>query len=1343
MEKGGPENTFGAYGNQEEMSFAQEVRLSNIFADYSPQSKTSPRLGTPDRKSDYSPSVLLDLRLENDRLKTQIEELQFEKDEKICTQPDLDIRSCLLAMEVTRLNTVVAEMAEKTYLLQKCLEEATRAAGSTERESELERQLDSLLASNQRNLEAVKYKKLSLEKTRKRIENLQAENVILKMALESTVMPLLSETAPKASPKADKLQIEYDKLVERYKIVEKQNQEQASFAKALDSQVTQMTRFMQECAEKTERFDQLIEENEKLHMKIAKYEEKIQGLQQGQLDKQIFENSMPFMDQKQAKKANCGYKLMNHLLMEMHSSLSVVEKDSSIYYDCELVRIRIQSLSRTVENMSEIGFIDLSETLKMNLVEREPVKPTFDEINEDIQALCKVFGQTIESFTKNDKKKQQRRTMSETKNRLRFDLDTSTTELEDLRKVNIVLQEKLEHVVEQRDALVSWKHLHAENINGESRRNENSLNDKQSRDNYQATETSATSHRSATSGNQSAVVSRLNDQLAVSSRQCDELTEINRGLRSRIEELEHSKGAMRDQLTSMQAIRDQNIDNRTQECIEELEDELDKVTQETCVLRTKLIDLEEALTESHNELKEKRIEMAKIKGELSSLQKHTKETSDNNIRKFKFDISALEDKIEEITSSCNRYQVELTSAQNDKAKLIDEIYQIRDEWLSEVKSLKAKNSILERDLDNLRSQIDKPVVQEIQKKDSEIMSKQTHEQNKQDMKKMIQEIEHSEQEKLRNEQELNKQLQIQLKNLLAKVSSLEQERDRSRESMIKLQTKVLDQVSASKHSECGTMEIEDMRRFVCEMKVESDYVSESSDLNDLKQKNQVLADQLSKLQQSTQEYVCSDECTKEKDQLEQEINQLKYELTEIEKTCEHMRDRLQEADRKKTARFEELKRRVAELEYEKSQLQGNLKLKASQSKILFYLQRQIQILAQARREIEAGKQVQKEMTKMFVSRIKSLKMLFQSEAEIAPRGTLAQIVKLREYNSNGATKMQSTLERVYDQLSSTRSEITVLKSTLNNLTQDLSASKAEVKRLLNEKNEFEKIIAKLIAEASQCKADLKTEKDAIDRERRQYDVERIELTRKEDHWEEERKRELQVQNVMKEAIEDKEREVESLIDQIDHMSDELKVILSRLEDSESKRDELQAQYLSLQSELTHRRTQLKSVLENKENLRGSENSLAYRVKELEATVDLLSAKLDRKSKEVMQMKDNSDKNKHPGQTSKPTDRVALIRSKIDLLLDKMNKTVKGISAAESNHYTKPSNGSELSPLPGKTFKTPLASSFGDDLDQLTVQYESIGKKYVNDAIDICQKSLKVFESMQTAHQRLCSRQGHN
>ena len=125
------------------------------------------------------------------------------------------------------------------------------------------------------------------------------------------------------------------------------------------------------------------------------------------------------------------------------------------------------------------------------------------------------------------------------------------------------------------------------------------------------------------------------------------------------------------------------------------------------------------------------------------------------------------------------------------------------------------------------------------------------------------------------------------------------------------------------------------------------------------------------------------------------------------------------------------------------------------------------------------------------------------------------------------------------------------------------------------------------------------------------------------------------------------------------------------------------------------------------------------------------------------MKDNSDKNKHPGQTSKPTDRVALIRSKIDLLLDKMNKTVKGISAAESNHYTKPSNGSELSPLPGKTFKTPLASSFGDDLDQLTVQYESIGKKYVNDAIDICQKSLKVFESMQTAHQRLCSRQGHN
>ena len=55
-------------------------------------------------------------------------------------------------------------------------------------------------------------------------------------------------------------------------------------------------------------------------------------------------------------------------------------------------------------------------------------------------------------------------------------------------------------------------------------------------------------------------------------------------------------------------------------------------------------------------------------------------------------------------------------------------------------------------------------------------------------------------------------------------------------------------------------------------------------------------------------------------------------------------------------------------------------------------------------------------------------------------------------------------------------------------------------------------------------------------------------------------------------------------------------------------------------------------------------------------------------------------------------------------------------------------------------KKRLAKAYQDDVEALQRDFEELGKKYVSEAIDICQKALKVFESLQAAALR--AKPGH-
>ena len=103
---------------------------------------------------------------------------------------------------------------------------------------------------------------------------------------------------------------------------------------------------------------------------------------------------------------------------------------------------------------------------------------------------------------------------------------------------------------------------------------------------------------------------------------------------------------------------------------------------------------------------------------------------------------------------------------------------------------------------------------------------------------------------------------------------------------------------------------------------------------------------------------------------------------------------------------------------------------------------------------------------------------------------------------------------------------------------------------------------------------------------------------------------------------------------------------------------------------------------------------------------------------------NNNNNKGRSQSNiqtKREDRVAIIRVKATHLFNKMQSSIRNLRESE-----------EQSGIHRKK----LSNAYQDDLDSLIKDYEDLSKQFVNDTIDVCQKSLKVFESLESMAQKI-------
>lgn len=1334
------EHTFGAYGNTSEMSFTHEDRPPTFLADFSP-ARTPLQTGQFGRESPYSANVLLDLRLENDRLKTELSAMKEGVSSENRSGDKENMNICLLAFEIDRLNEVIEQMTTKTNTLQTFLEEATRTAGDPGRVKELELQLDNLLSVNQRNLEALKFKKLSLEKARRQVEQLQAENILLKMALEAAILSGCSREPKNDFEESARWKLDYEKLHERYRVLELQNQEQGQFAKELDLQVSQLTKYIQDNRDRSQHFDALRDDNDKLRTALDQGHRTINQLQETnkELTKKFSEINFEATRSRQVEAQSTNGRieqsnLLEKLTTEITIQLQEIPVDSQGYYDCEVIRLKIQSLKRSLEEekcRTDYGLMNPNFELNTN---DDDECINYSNIHTDTAALGRIIGKTIENLITSQNSKFQARTRSESKAMARqSELNTSTT-TDDLKLENERLKEELKRLSEGQSQPGLSKHLTFDSF-GEPER---SAARKEGSEGCQSGHTTGTqTTRCASGGQPSSAVARLTEQLAMSSGHCAQITALNEDLRARVADLERGKDELRKQLALAHALALEAGSRSEHGRLEAAGEEAARLAEECCLLRARLIDAEEGLAEFQKEAEHGRVEIATLRLQLARLEN----AGEDSHSPWAVEAENLGRRLEDVMACKEMAEMQVNRLEREKQALLDELEDNADETRRVTEHVKVE---MEKETRKKLEHLERQLTRDFEQREADLKESISHTVEKEISETLLsrfKEHEAREKSKLDKANSKIKSLELALKEASDRVSHLESEAKEVGRTQGTGQGNRGHPTSGKKLSECGTLELEDMKAFVRDMKQEGNYVSEGRDVRELKEVNRQLMDQLVKAEQATLEKINHASCEQEREELITEINRLQNEMAEIEKTCRHMRDRLTAQDQGKSRASEAQQERIEQLEEENESLEKALQQSVPSTSMADWLVSLSAAFAGVKQELELARAAHRELARMFVARVQSLRSLFGSEAELAPRGTLAQIVRLKEYNSAGANKLQSTLERVCEQLAQARAEVGRLKTELAQAKAESQALKTEARQSSRELDELGKTCDSLAAELARARNELRDEREAKDRERRLREVHELETLRRADHWQEDKAREREAQNILKEVISEKEEAIEGLKSDKEKLSEEMDVLIHKLEDSESRRRETDKALVSLRNELKQTKNLFRDYSDNKENIRNNESSLASRIKDLESTVEVLTEKLDKKNRELFTIKNSDSKMAPKENIVKSTDRVAVIRSKIELLFEKMNRTLKNITDAESMLYQNPSQNKGMSQISSKGI-TPLATSFQGELNALVHSYESLGKKYVNEAIDVCQQSLRVFEGMQTAHHRLCPKLAH-
>jgi chromosome segregation ATPase len=589
--------------------------------------------------------------------------------------------------------------------------------------------------------------------------------------------------------------------------------------------------------------------------------------------------------------------------------------------------------------------------------------------------------------------------------------------------------------------------------------------------------------------------------------------------------------------------------------------------------------------------------------------------------------------------------------------------------------------------------------------------------------------------------------------------------------------------------------------------------------------------------------------TKKNEELQKQVQKLQSEMKDMENTCKHMRDKLmisQIAPKKddkgnisgdeeyylsrpneeeagqpsqmileleKKLQDEGIKRRELQDKFSNKlaenldlnkhvqQLKGRLqeaesKLRRSiepnvMKKILVKICSEV---SNVKAELNNVRRDSKETNKQFAKNIFSLISLFDSDAEIAPKGTLDKIIQLSN-KENKSKVSKDEIERRDDFIRSLSKEKEEMGGQINKLEYELESKKKKIADLMSslaesemenssqEKNikALKKEIASLedrlfsvksnhredsgkdhkvsyletqLKESTQREKILKKEIEEVHKELKHLETQNEYLSKSLTQATQSRSQEDDVSRQTLEKYKSKINSQEAKLQQAlaklaeigDTTSQEVEELLRgkeesmelitqltlRLNELEMRNQELEDSVADLAKEVKSKKRQIKELqmqVGDKENLKVNENQSKEKQHEFEHQVTVLIEKYNEKSKECEGWKkkyqaagNSNEAHKTSDTDPKKNDRVSIIRSKIELLFDKMRKMISLLSEAD------------LSSSKRKTVQ-----EFKDDYDSLDEDFDTLAKKYVNDCIDICQKSLKVFERVQTAYQKVKSR----
>jgi chromosome segregation ATPase len=606
-----------------EFEEAEEPK-ANIFLDSTLNKRKEITLRESSNSKPYQQNLLLDLRLQIDKLsgeKLEMEELFQKRVSEL--ESGLEVCHCqnfILKVENIRLGIKLDDMGAHINELekeeQKLHNEDTDKKNYESRKAELESQLESLLSVNQKNLENLKFKRLSLEKLRRKFDSIAAENVLLKMSLQMFASAERNDQGNTCSGEEyNELKKAHEGLQEKYRYLVKQNMEQEEFAKILDSKVTEMTVIVRESKLKDGHIASLKDEVEKL--RIANKEKERSQPRSRSLNgfKEVNRTESGGNKAEIAKDESetlAGLAVSRKLLEELRLVFEPPSRQSPAYYECEMIRIKIQSLLRNLESILETQtkLNETSQTLMQINSMISDHTPSLDSYLSDISQLFVIVGQTLGSLWSITDENQKILNQNNSNQKSRSESkairvgDNSKSEEDILNKLNSMRMENTE--LKNKIQMLNMRMVEMM-----KREDEEGNSDVLEMNSFRA--------------------SQIQIQLRSSNKQVEQLTLINEGLRNQLDELMESKDLLRAECSKLgnkleheieEAAKNPQLEHRLRQ---DLEAQLAEMNQERKGLKDQVKELECTVKDKSKEIKSISSEMMTLRRENESKTAEMKE----------------------------------------------------------------------------------------------------------------------------------------------------------------------------------------------------------------------------------------------------------------------------------------------------------------------------------------------------------------------------------------------------------------------------------------------------------------------------------------------------------------------------------------------------------------------------------------------------------------------------------------------------------------------------------------------------------------------------------------------